>query len=291
MKTLKLYFQVFRVKQWVKNLFILIPGFFAGTLFNIEFIPSLIQGFFSFSFIASSIYVINDIRDIEVDRLHPVKQNRPFAAGKISKSHGYVLMTISLVFGVAGAFLISASFLYLSLTYLFMNICYSLGLKKIPILDLLIVSSGFIIRVYLGGILSDVAVTHWLSIMIFLLSLFLVLGKRSDDIQIMEEKGTVVRKTSLQYNKDFINSCITLVSGVIIVSYISYTVSPEVVEQWDSEYMFVTTIFVIAGLMRYLQLIMVEHKTGSPVDILYHDRFIIVTLLAWIGSFFLIIYI
>ena len=282
--------ETLRVKQWIKNSFIFIPSFFAGHILYDGEIFLLLQAFFSFCFITSSIYILNDIRDRDMDRLHPKKKERPFAANKLSPTTGFIIMGFTISIGVISAYLIDPNFLYLCILYVGINVSYSMGLKTVPIVDLLIVSFGFIIRVYMGGVVSSVPVTHWLSIMIFLLSLFIVLAKRSDDIRIFEEEGRVVRKTSSKYNKDFINACITMVSGIIIVAYIMYTVSPEVTKQWDSEYIFVTTVFVIAGIMRYLQLTMVEEKVGSPTQVLYSDTFIIFTLIGWLGCFAAILY-
>lgn len=290
MNNLKLLFDVFRVKQWVKNSFLFIPSFFAGHILFEGEIVLLLQAFMSFSLITSAIYILNDIRDIEMDRLHPKKKNRPFAANRITPQVGYVIMFVVALLGIGSAYYLSLDFLILCLIYVGINISYSMGLKTVPIVDLLIVSFGFIIRVYMGGVISQVPVSHWLSIMIFLLSLFIVLAKRSDDIRIFEEEGRMVRKTSAKYNRVFINSCITMVSGIIIVAYIMYTVSPEITQQWESDYIFVTTIFVIAGIMRYLQLTMVEEKTGSPTQILYTDKFIIITLMSWLACFAGILY-
>lgn len=285
-----LYYQVLRVKHWVKNTFVFIPSFFAGHIFiEGEFIR-LIVAFFTVSLVASAIYIINDIRDVEMDRLHPEKKHRPFASGRIGITQGLSIMALLLLIGLGAAWYLNFEFFLLCILYLGINIGYSLGLKSISVVDLLLVSSGFLIRIYMGGMISDVPVTHWLAIMIFLLSLFIVLAKRSDDIKIFEQEGTVVRKTSSKYNSVFINSCITMVSGIIIVSYIMYSVSTEVTQQWGTDNIFITTVFVIAGIMRYLQLTMVEQKSGSPIKILYRDKFIIVTLIGWLISFGLIIY-
>ena len=290
MDSLKLYFRVLRIQQWVKNLFVFIPSFFAGTLFDENNLISLSIGFTALCFISSGIYILNDMRDEEMDKLHPVKKYRPFASQMVSKSRGWQVMIIILAAGIALSYSLNFSFFLLCLLYLSLNFGYSLGLKSIPILDLLIVSSGFIIRIYCGGVLSEVSVSHWLSIMIFLLSLFIVLAKRKDDILLFERNSQLVRKTSSSYNNEFINSCITMVAGVIIVAYILYTMSPEIKSQWGTDYLFVTTIFVIAGIMRYLQLIFVEERSGSPMNILYKDKFTILTLISWLVSFFVIIY-
>jgi 4-hydroxybenzoate polyprenyltransferase len=170
------------------------------------------------------------------------------------------------------------------------NVGYCIGLKNVPIVDLFIVSSGFLIRVYCGGILAHIEITHWLSLMILLLSLFLVVAKRRDDLVIQKKTGEVIRKSSQAYNLEFINSCLTLVSAVTVVAYIMYTVSPEVTERFNSNYLFITTIFVIAGVMRYLQITFVEKRSGSPTTVLLKDKFILFTIVSWVISFYIIIY-
>jgi 4-hydroxybenzoate polyprenyltransferase len=165
-----------------------------------------------------------------------------------------------------------------------------MGLKNIAILDLFIVAFGFLIRVYSGGVIVGITITDWLAIMILLLALFLVTAKRRDDLVIRSETGESVRKASSSYNLEFINSIITLLSAVIIVAYIMYTVSPAVAQNFKSRHLFMTTVFVIAGIMRYLQITFVEQDSGSPTSILYKDKFILITILGWIISFYIIIY-
>ena len=282
--------KLLRIKQWVKNLFLFIPLFFAGNIFNSERFEILLAGFFAFSLLASGVYVINDYLDREVDRLHPKKRLRPIAAGTIKEGSAWMIIVVLVVSGLGLAFFLDVYFFYFLLFYFAMNIGYSFGLKHIAILDLFIVSFGFLIRVYSGGALAQVGISHWLSIMILLLALFLIIAKRRDDIVIETETGEVMRKVSKSYNLEFINSCLTLLSAVVIVAYIMYTVSPEVTQRFNSEYLFVTTIFVIAGIMRYLQITFVEQNSGSPTSILFKDKFLAVTIVGWIISFYVIIY-
>ena len=279
-----------RVRQWVKNLFLFIPSFFAGHLFKTEELLMVGIGALAFSLVASGVYVINDYRDRFVDRLHPRKKLRPLASGDISTVTAWVIMALTISSGFLIAAALNMTFFYILLTYFLMNLGYSLGLKNIPIVDLFIVSIGFLLRIYSGGVIADLPITHWLSIMILLLALFLIIAKRRDDILMNVKNGCVVRKSTQSYNLDFINSCITLLSAVVLVAYIMYTVSPEVTERFDSDYLFVTTIFVIAGVMRYLQIIFVENKSGSPSRIFVKDKFILMTIAGWILSFYLIIY-
>lgn len=282
--------QLIRPSHWIKNLFLLIPAFFAGRLFQIERIEIILTGILSFSLVASGIYIINDLKDIEVDKLHPLKKLRPLPTGAISKSTALVLLVILLLCGLTLAAFLDTTFLILLGTYLILNIGYSFGLKNIAILDLFIVAIGFLIRIHSGGILSGVEVSHWLSIMVMLLALFLVLAKRRDDLILQASTHSIIRKTSTSYSLEFINACLTIFAAVIIVSYIMYTVSEEVVDNFNSSYLFITTIFVIAGIMRYLQITIVEMNSGSPTSILVKDKFILTTILLWIISFYLIIY-
>lgn len=279
-----------RVRQWVKNLFLFIPSFFAGHLFKSEELLMVGIGVFAFSLVASGVYVINDFRDRFVDRLHPTKKLRPIASGEIGTVTAWILIVLFVSTGLFIAASLEMAFFYILVSYFIMNLAYSFGLKNIPILDLFIVSLGFLLRVYSGGVIADLPITHWLSIMILLLALFLIIAKRRDDILINNKNGCVIRKSTQSYNLEFVNSCITLLSAVVIVAYIMYTVSPEVTERFNSDYLFITTIFVIAGIMRYLQITFVENKSGSPTRIFVKDKFILLTIAGWILSFYVIIY-
>ncbi|MBX2955418.1 MAG: UbiA prenyltransferase family protein [Cyclobacteriaceae bacterium] len=282
--------KLIRPAHWIKNLFLLIPTFFAGSIFQVERLEIIILGIIAFSLIASAVYILNDLKDIEVDRIHPLKKDRPLASGAVSRSTATILLMIFMVAGLSLSYLLHPVFLILLSCYLVLNIAYSFGLKNIPIVDLFIVSLGFLIRIHSGGILSGVEVSHWLSIMVLLLSLFLVLAKRRDDLVLQTTSQSIIRKTSSSYNLEFINACLTIFAAVIVVSYIMYTVSAEVIAHFNSSYLFTTTVFVIAGIMRYLQITMVEQNSGSPTSILVKDKFILITILLWIISFYIIIY-
>jgi 4-hydroxybenzoate polyprenyltransferase len=282
--------KLIRPTHWIKNLFLLVPVFFAGSIFQIERLEIIVLGMIAFNLIASAVYIINDLKDIEVDRIHPLKKNRPLATGAISRSTATLLLVFFIIIGLSLSYLLQPVFFILLSSYLVLNIAYSFGLKNIPIVDLFIVSLGFLIRIHSGGILSEVEVSHWLSIMVLLLALFLVLAKRRDDLIIQSSTHSVIRKTSSSYNLEFINACLTIFAAVIVVSYIMYTVSAEVIAHFNSSYLFTTTIFVIAGIMRYLQIALVEQNSGSPTSILIKDKFIFITILLWIISFYIIIY-
>ena len=283
--------KLIRPKEWIKNGFLFIPSFFAGNLFDPAELIRITLAAAAFCMVASGVYVINDFNDRAADRLHPKKKNRPLASGKVKESTAIVLMIALFAGGLVMSFFINVVFFYLLLIYLGINILYSYGLKNVPILDLFIVASGFIIRIYSGGVVGAVPVSHWLAIMILLSALFLVTAKRRDDLVVSSTTGGVVRKASQSYNLEFINSCLTLLAAVMIVAYIMYTFSPEVTARFKSDYLFSTTVFVIAGIMRYLQIAFVEKDSGSPTSVLYKDRFIILTIVGWVITFYIIIYV
>lgn len=284
------YLKLARPQQWVKNFFVLLPSFFAGRALDYTIYPQLLLAFISFSLVSSAVYILNDYKDIEHDRVHPAKRFRPLADGSANKNVSLVLMILLLGVGIGVSFMLARGFMLMLFIYMAVNAGYTFGLKNISILDLFLVSMGFLIRVYAGGFAVSITVSHWLALMIMLLALFLTLAKRRDDLINTSEDGTIMRKSSRKYNMVFVNSCLVLFAGVIIVSYIMYTVSAEVVERFSSEWLYATVVFVIAGLMRYLQITFVEEKTGNPSQILVTDGFIIACILGWILMFYIVIY-
>ncbi len=283
--------KLLRIKDWAKNLFLFIPAFFAGKLFDLRNIELLAGGFMAFSFLASSIYIVNDYRDVEDDRKHPTKSKRPLASGKVKKSTGLIIAILLFVAGTTLAYLLddSGKFLFLLGIYYLLNLGYSFGLKNISIVDIIIVSAGFVLRVKGGAVLGRIDTTEWLIIMTFLLALFMAIGKRRDDVMLKLSTGNDMRKAIKGYTLDYLNILLGLVCAVIIVAYINYTVSGALYKEFGHR-LYYTSLFVIAGIMRYLQIIFVLNNSGSPTDILYRDRFIQITLLLWMSSFFVILY-
>jgi len=284
------YLKLLRPKHWAKNLFLFVPLFFAGEIANVDKIILLLQAFLAFSLVASSIYIINDYKDIEADRAHPVKCKRPLASGAVKPSTALVIFGICVLAGFALAFLIKSKFAFVLGIYFVLNIAYTFGLKNISILDIMILATGFVLRIKAGGIASNIAISEWLMLMVFLLALFMAIAKRRDDVLIKNTSGKEMRKASKGYNLDFMNVSLSIAAAVIIVAYIMYTMAPETNARFGTYRLYYTSIFVIAGLLRYLQITYVENDTGSPTKILYKDRFIQLTILLWILSFYVIIY-
>jgi len=286
------FIKLLRPKDWAKNLFLFLPVFFGGEIFDIPRLKLLFAAFFAFCFVASTVYIINDYRDIEDDKKHPKKRLRPLASGAVKPNAALVIAAFLLITGFVLAYFADTRFRFISILgfYFLLNMGYSFGLKNIAILDILIVAIGFSLRVKAGGVVTDIDVSVWLNIMILLLALFMAIAKRRDDIILKMETGTDMRKAIKGYNVDFLNTILAMFSAIIIMTYIMYCTSPRTVEGLHTHHLYYTGIFVIAGLMRYLQITLVQNKAGSPTEILYKDRFIQVTLVLWIAAFYTLLY-
>lgn len=293
---MKALFILIRPHQWIKNVFVLLPAFFGGTLLDVSGITAAVVAFFAFSLTASSVYCFNDIIDVEDDRRHPVKCHRPIASGAISVGMARVLMVLMILLAIAilpllGSFETMRDVALVLLAYYVLNLCYCARLKQYAILDVCIIAFGFVLRVLAGGFATGTRVSHWLVLMTFLLTLFLSFAKRRDDVLRMNETGKAPRKNTIRYNLTFINQAITITTSVTMVSYIMYTVSPEIVGRFHTDKLYLTSVFVLLGLLRYIQLTVVDEKSGDPTKIMLRDRFIQCVAAAWLFTFLFLIYI
>ncbi len=282
-----------RPQQWIKNGFVLIPMFFGGRLLNADDAIASVVTFFAFSFAASAIYCFNDIVDVDADRRHPVKCHRPIASGAVSVPTAYALMAVLALLSALLLFFLpqrAGETAGIVSFYFLLNMAYCLWLKRHAIIDVCTVAFGFVLRILAGGMACDVAVSNWLVLMTFLLALFLSFAKRRDDVLRMNETGEPPRRNTIRYNLTFVNQAITITGTVTLVCYIMYTVSPEVVSRFHAPYLYLTSIFVLVGLLRYMQLTVVDEVSGDPTKILLRDRFTQAIVVAWIMVFLLIIY-
>lgn len=284
--------RLIRPVQWIKNTFVFLPLFFGGSLADPHAWLYSLAAFAAFCPAASAIYCLNDVIDAEADRAHPRKRRRPVASGAVSRTAALVTMLVLLI--------LSAFVLYVADipdaaivigVYVLINIAYCLWLKRIPILDVFIVAAGFALRVLAGGVACGIPVSPWIVLMTFLLALFLAFAKRRDDIIVASGNTAEMRPSSRSYSLPFLNQTLGILAAVTIVCYIAYTLSPEVVARLDCPYLYTTAIFVIAGILRYLQLAIVDNDSGSPTAILVHDVFIRICLLLWLATFAIIIYV
>ena len=282
------FVRLLRPREWVKNGFVIAPLFFTPDAVNWKNAVAVLLGTILFCLASSSIYVLNDIRDRDGDRLHPVKKARPIASGAVQTSRAAMLGALVGITALVGGFLLSARFGLYLLSYILLNVGYSLGLKTIAILDILLIALGFVIRIFAGSALIAANPSPWIIIATGLVSLFLAAGKRRDDLA---QELDVSHRSSLDgYSIAFLDTLISIILGTLIVSYLMYTTSEEVMERINSRYLYVTSAFVIAGIFRYLQLVMVFGRSGSPTDIVVSDRFILLTLAGWLIAFGYLIY-
>ena len=282
-----------RPQQWIKNGFVLIPMFFGGRLLNADDAIASVVTFFAFSCAASAIYCFNDIVDVDADRRHPVKCRRPIALGAVSVPTAYALMAVLALLSALLLFFLpqrAGETAGIVAFYFLLNMAYCIWLKRHAIIDVCTVAFGFVLRILAGGMACDVAVSNWLVLMTFLLALFLSFAKRRDDVLRMNETGEPPRRNTIRYNLTFVNQAITVTGTVTLVCYIMYTVSPEVVSRFHAPYLYLTSIFVLVGLLRYMQLTVVDEVSGDPTKILLRDRFTQAIVVAWIMAFLLIIY-
>ena len=285
--------KVARPTHWIKNIFVFLPVFFGGALLNTTEVVAAALTFMSFSLAASAIYCLNDIIDVDADRAHPVKCKRPIASGAITIPQAYGMMTVSLLLSIVLMFLLPeghAKSILVIIAYFVINVAYCLRLKEYAIIDVCIIASGFVLRIIAGGYATGVHLSKWIVLMTFLLTLFLAFAKRRDDVLRMNTTGRAPRKNTSRYNLTFINQAITITGSVMVVCYVMYTVSPEIIAQFATDKLYLTSILVILAILRYLQISVVDEKSGDPVKVALSDRATQLILLAWLLSFLIIIY-
>ena len=280
-----------RPQQWLKNIFVFTPLFFDRRIADWHYAWPCIVAFLVFCLTASGIYCLNDIRDAKADSRHPVKRWRPVASGQVSKGAAYAMMAVAW----ATAFALVAIFALYPLAstlllYIAMNIAYCLKLKQMALLDVLIIAMGFVMRIVAGSQASGIALSPWIVITTFLLALFLALAKRRDDVVIFQTSGIKVRKNVERYDLVFLNLAVAMVGSATIVCYMLYTISPDVVERLGCPHLYATSIFVVAGILRYMQLAFASNKCGSPTRVLLHDCGLQLCVVGWIIVFAIILY-
>lgn len=297
--------RLLRPQQWIKNLFVFGPVIFGGALFNGEALLAGLATFFSFSFAASSIYCFNDIHDLTDDIRHPEKCHRPIASGVVTVRQAYGLMVLMFVLSMlvsllpvqlraaevpSSGYWSTCSVAAVILFYWLLNLAYCARLKQFAIIDVCIVAFGFVLRLFAGGAATGIVLSKWIVLMTFLITLFMSFAKRRDDVLRMEQTGLPPRKNTIRYNSTFINQALTITAGVTLVCYIMYTVSPEVIAQFHNDSLYLTSIFVLVGLLRYIQVTVVDKHSGNPTKVILKDHFIQLVVLAWLVAFILIIY-
>ena len=282
------YLKLLRPEPYIKNVFIAAPLFFSGGITWVQ-MGNTFLAFIAFCAIASSVYIFNDSRDIVEDQAHPVKKNRPLAAGDVSLTAAYRLAAILLGIGFALAYYCHPKIVGVLALYLFINILYSIRLKQIALVDVSIIAIGFLLRLWVGSIASSTQLSIWIILETYLLALFLALAKRRTDF-ILHLEGMTTRKNIEHYNLAFIDTCLGILSALITVAYLMYCMSPDIQNQYQSDYIYISAFFVLNGLLRYLKLAIVDQTPLAPNTLVLKDRYLRCTLFGWLLFMGLLLY-
>jgi len=277
--------------QWTKNVFVLAPLVFAQALGDTTAMQRSGWAFLAFCFASSAVYLVNDIRDREEDRNHPLKRNRPFAAGRVPVVAGLIAAAVLALSALTIAYRLDLSAASIVALYLFLNVLYTLGLKQIVILDVLIISLGFVLRVLGGGAAIGVEVSSWLLLCTIFVSLLLALSKRRHELILLADHAADQRQVLGHYNAVFLDQMVNVVTASCVLSYALYAVSPETVERFGGRQLVYTMPFVLFGIFRYLYLIYQKKTQRNPTEALLHDIPFLANIALWAGAVLWIVYV
>ncbi|MEW9093878.1 MAG: decaprenyl-phosphate phosphoribosyltransferase [Clostridiaceae bacterium] len=281
---LKSLISLMRPKQWIKNSFVFAALIFSGSFIKIDLLLITIKTFMLFCLISSTVYIINDLVDIEKDRLHPQKKYRPLASGEISKMTAIILAIILLISVICLSY-DNLSLLSILIGYLVLNIFYSFKLKNVVIIDVMSITLGFVLRVEAGSVSTQIPISPWLLLCTILLSLFLALNKRKSEIITLKNGSSSHRKILEEYSIELIDNMLTIVTPSILIAYCLYTFNSV-----QRQSMMFTIPFVLYGIFRYQYLMITKNLGGKPEDVFTKDIPFLINILLWIISVLTIIY-
>ncbi|WP_333501363.1 decaprenyl-phosphate phosphoribosyltransferase [Kluyvera genomosp. 2] len=264
--------KLIRPKQWIKNCFVLIPLIFSGGFLHIQAINSSLQAFFLFCIASSAVYILNDLNDIEKDRLHPIKsKKRPLAAGDVSKSGAIILLVIIYMCLIASAF-INLHVFYVIFSYIILNVFYSYYLKHQPVIDIFCISIGFVLRVYAGAVALNVPLSSWMFVTTLCLALYLASIKRRQELS---QAGSESRNVLDQYSISLIDKYAEMSATGTVIFYSLFVMSAK-------EELVISIPLVLFGLYRYWYVVEQLEGGESPTDVLYEDKLLLVTVFIWL---------
>ena len=277
------YIYLLRPKHWIKNLFVFAALIFSLNLFNIVKLIASLKAFFAFCLASSFVYIINDIIDIDQDRKHPQKRNRPIASGKISIKNAIIISIICFITSITLAYFINLNTLIIISVYILINIFYSIKIKNIVILDVMFIALGFILRMIAGATAIEVSFSNWILLTTFCISLFLGFGKRRGEMVLAntnEQQNT--RFVLTHYNKQILDYMMISSVTLTIISYALYAIDSEVIKRFGTDKLIYTVPLVIFGIFRYLYVIYRSDSNGDPTEVVLKDKSIISVVLLWI---------
>lgn len=285
-------FKLIRPKQWIKNFFVFAPLLFSRHIFHLEYLIPSIAAFIIFSLASSAVYIINDIMDVESDRVHPKKKYRPIASGEVNVKQALIFLIILVIIIIGGLIFQRPVFSFVIVLYLITNLLYSLKIKSIVLLDVFFISFGFMLRVLGGAAAIGVSVSSWMILTTIFISLFLAISKRRSELSQSVNKENIdkQRKVLKEYSVEFADQINTIAAAGTIISYALYTVSERTVYTFGTEKLIYTTPFVIYGIFRYMYLMHQKNLGESPTSIVTKDIPIILDVFAWFMFSLLIIY-
>jgi 4-hydroxybenzoate polyprenyltransferase len=269
-----------RPRQWAKNVFVFAALVFAGRLSDHRAVGQVLGAFAVFCALSSAVYLLNDVRDVEADRAHPVKKRRAIAAGELAPGTALAVAAVLAAGALSGAFALSFGFGLVAVGYLLLNLAYSLGLKRVVILDVMMVAAGFLLRAIAGATVIDVAISHWLVLCTGLLALFLGFVKRRQEL-VARREGAPTRAILKEYSLPFLDQMISIVTGATVVAYSLYAFSPEVAQKLGTQHLGLTIPFVLFGIFRYLYLVHQRGEGENPTAVVLTDPPLILDVVLW----------
>jgi 4-hydroxybenzoate polyprenyltransferase len=286
------YTRLFRVPQWIKNSFVFVPLLFSQNLFEWEYFLTVLSAFFLFSLVSSMVYIINDIVDIEADRAHPKKKNRPLASGAVTIKNAVISLILISILSVSLLFFFNIKFIIVLASYLILNIFYSTIFKHIVLLDVFSIAAGFMLRVLGGAFVIDVYLSSWLILTTMFISLFLGVMKRHSELYLAapETESNVTRKVLSYYSHTFTQQMATVAASGVVICYALYTVAPRTISVFGTEDLIFTTPFVVFGIFRYMFLVYINQQGENTTDIMISDIPMIVNIFLYLASVVFIVY-
>jgi 4-hydroxybenzoate polyprenyltransferase len=271
LSTLRLLVVATRPREWIKNAFLFVALFFSKNLLSFALLSKVLLAFGLYCLAAGGVYLLNDIRDRHEDRKHPQKKTRPIASGALPVALAAGTMVVLLCIALGGALLLRPAFSFIIASYVLLNVVYSHWLKRLVILDVFSLATGFVLRVVAGAVVIDVMVSHWLLICTMLLALFLGFSKRRCELVILAQEASHHRHVLAEYDLPFLDIMIGIVTSAAVVAYTLYTVSPETIHKFHTDKLLLTVPLVLYGIFRYLYLVYHKNSGGNPAHILLTD--------------------
>ena len=287
--------QLARPWQWSKNGIIFAGLIFSLSLLSLDHILRSVQAFGVFCLASSGVYVLNDIFDLTRDRLHPIKRTRPVAGGRVSRIQAAVLTFFLLALALVGSIGLGREFLLALMVFLVVNIAYSIHLRNLVILDVMLIAVSFVVRAVAGVVAlrplsREIELSPWLLVCTFFLALFLGLGKRRHELGLLEDDAAEHRASLEQYSLPFLDQLMSIVTAATLIAYAIYTIAPGTLSKFHAPYLVTTIPFVAYGIFRYLFLIQERNEGGNPSRVLYQDIPILITIVGWVGVVVAILY-